>query len=322
MSPRAWAHAVPLGLALWAIIILSFLAGCQAAQALELGVQDDGRSSTEVLADVDALGGGWTRTIAYVGQAGVADRIRSAHAAGKRIILTVGGTGTRTRKPTIRAALAYISSLPAADRYTVVNEPDLSGMRPCTYLRRWKAIRRVLGARLLYGDLSPHAPLTYTARARRCGRLPAYVGMALHPYQWTDPLAHGPDEGGIGNLAHIRRVMRGLGTRVTFWLTEFGYLQDIAVGRARIVTDGHAARMWPRAIRQAQRNHAVVLIAFTSHGASWDSRLGPQAWCVLTRRCHADPPAAHRQPVQLEEDHETTDDRQEELMSTILEYAA
>jgi hypothetical protein len=283
--------------ALLALAVLALLPA--SAHALELGVQDDGRPSSQVLQDVSDLSGGWTRTVAYVGQPGVAQRIRDAHQAGQKIILTVGGTGTLTRKPTAQQVLAYIRSLPQADRYTAWNEPDLSGIKPCTYMRRWKTVRRSLGTRLLFGDFSPHAPLTYTAAARKCGKLPAKLGVALHPYYPTDPLAARCDwQGGICNLGRIQRAMRGMGVRAELWLDEFGYMA--AIGDQRI------AWLWPRAIRQATRHHAKVLIAYTAKGRTWNTRPGPLAWCSLTqgRSCPtpehrtlaspSDPPAAVR----------------------------
>jgi hypothetical protein len=281
------------------IALFALLALPGTAQALELGVQDDGRQSSAVAQDVDALNGHWTRTIAYVGQPGVAQRIRDAHSAGLRIILTVGGTGTKTRRPNFAQALRYISSLPRADRYTIDNEPDLDGVKACTYRRGWMKARRRLGRRLLFGDFSPHRPLTFTAAVRRCGPLPRNLDMAIHPYQSTDPLARSEEEGGLGDLGYAKRWLRkNVAVRVTWWITEFGYLQD--VDSVWKITDAQAAWLWPRAIRQATRNHARVLIAYTAQGQSWDTRPGPLAWCSMTlgRACPgAVAPEVHREPV-------------------------
>jgi hypothetical protein len=114
----------------------------------------------------------------------------------------------------------------------------------------------------------------------------------LHPYCWSDPLAPCVYQGGIGNLAHIRRVMRSMGVTVDFWLDEFGFRNDHRVG----IGDESAAWLWPRAERQATRNHAKVLIAFTSRGMTWNTRPGPLAWCAMTqgRDC---PTPEHRTPI-------------------------
>jgi hypothetical protein len=259
------------------VIALVMLLAPSVACAVPLGVQDDGARALAGEGPARA----WTRTIAYIGQPGVAERIRAAHERGTRIILTVGGTGTLSRRPSFRAALAYIRSLPRADRYTIANEPNEDRVAPCAYRRQWMAARRVLGSRLLLGDLSPWDPLNYMAAVRRCGRLPRHVGFALHPYCWSDPLAPCFYQGGIGNLGHVRRVLRGMGVSVDFWLDEFGYRHDARVS----ISDAVAAWLWPRAIRQAQRFHAKVLIAYTAQGKVWDTRPGPLAWCVVTGVC-------------------------------------
>lgn len=255
------------------------------ASALQLGVQDDGEPGSTVLANTDLIGGTWTRTTVYVGQRGVAQRIRDAHAEGKRIILTVGGVGTITPRPTSGQLLRYVRSLPRADKYGVINEPDLLGLDPCVYRRRWLIVRRVLGSRLGWGDFSPHAPLTYTQAALRCGRLPRHLDFLLHPYDSGDPLrpaaaltVGGNDfEGGLSQLSYARRwLRRSLGISVVWWLDEFGYA-------AGSVPDGRAAWLWPRAIRQARRQGARVLIAYTAQGPTWDTRPRPLAWCSLSR---------------------------------------
>jgi hypothetical protein len=266
------------------------------AHATALGVQDDGQSSQAVSDATNAINGTWTRTIAHIGQPGIADRIRDVHSHGQKIILTVGGTGTTSRRPNFKKALVYIATLPRADRYTIGNEPNEDRIRPCSYRRQWMDARTHLGSKLLLGDLSPWDPLDYMAAVRKCGRLPKHVGFALHPYCWSDPLAPCFYQGGIGNLGHVRRVMRAMGITVDLWLDEFGYRDDDRVG----IPDAVAAWMWPRAIRQAVRNRAKVLIAFTSHGKVWNTRPGPLAWCSLTlgRACPGAVALDHRKPVE------------------------
>jgi hypothetical protein len=262
-------------------VLIAPLAYTAQAQALELGVQDAQAPAEQLNGWATSIGAGWERLTVSVGQSGVAEHIRASHAAGRKVILTVGGNGTQTRRPDFTAALAYITALPRADAYTIDNEPDLDGVAACVYRRGWLKARRQLGRALLFGDFSPYEPLEFTARVKRCGPLPKHLDFALHPYQWTDPLAPGPDEGGIGNLGRVRRALHGMGITVTFWATEFAYLQDISVGRARIVTDARAAWLWPRALTQARRNHVKALVLYTAQGHSWDSRPGVQAWAAI-----------------------------------------
>lgn len=262
---------------------LAFLTASSSAQALELGIQDDGRTTAVIAQDASEINGRWTRTIAYIGQSDMAQRIRDAHDAGLKIILTVGGNGTRSRRPSFTRALRYIDTLPAADAYTIDNEPDLDGTKACTYRRGWMKARRHLGRKLLFGDFSPHQPLQFTARVRRCGPLPTHLDFAVHPYCSTDPLAPCDIEGGIGNLGHMQRALKGMGITVSWWLDEFGYVQNPAVDLT--LADEWTARMWRRAITQAERHYAKVLVAYTAQGPSWDTRPRSLTWAAI--RTHA-----------------------------------
>lgn len=266
--------------------LLVLLAWPAAGHALELGVQDDWNPAGTLTAGQD-LGATWTRMIVSVGDKHAPERIRAAHAAGFYVLLTVGGSGTTTLRPSQRSLLRYLRTLPKVEKYTVINEPDLTGIKPCTYLNTWMAIRRVLGRRLLFGDFSPHRPLSMTAAIRNCERrMPAHLEFALHPYQRTDPLKPGADEGSIGNLADARRFLReACGLRVDWWLTEFGYLYD---GRYE-VTDEQAAAMWPRAIAAATKAHARMLNIYMAQGPSWDSKPRQLAWSTLTGKTPAPP---------------------------------
>lgn len=256
------------------------------SQALELGVQDDWNPTAAATAGHD-LGATWVRMILTVGDKNGPARIRAAHTAGFQVLVTIGGSGTDTLRPSSRSLLAYLRTLPKTEKYTVINEPDLTGIKPCTYLNTWMAVRRVLGRRLLFGDFSPHRPLSMTAAIRNCERrMPAHLEFALHPYQKTDPLKPGANEGSIGNLAYARRFLRqACGLRVDWWLTEFGYLYD---GKYA-VTDEQAAAMWPRALAVAEKVQARMLNVYMAEGATWDSRPRQLAWASLTGRVPAPP---------------------------------
>lgn len=247
---------------------------------IPLGIQDDGIAPAEVLAAGASLRAQWVRIISTpdAHTAPIAQRIRDAHGEGLKVILTVGGTGTSVRNPGVKATLRWIARLPRADRYTIRNEPDLTNVKACAYRSQWMRERRVLGSRLLWGDFSSHAPLNFTQRAAGCGRLPRVLDFALHPYCTRDPLGHGNGdiEGCIDQLPYARKwLRRNAGVRVRWWLTEFGYVNE--------VPDALASYWWPRAIRQAARVRAQVLVAYTAKGASWDTRPKAGAWCVLTQ---------------------------------------
>lgn len=276
------------------LALLALAVSPASAQALELGISDNQAPLEQRTQWATSINATWERLIVSVGEPDVAARIRATHAAGRNVILTVGGLGTSTRRPSFTRALRYIRTLPRADRYTIGNEPDLDGVRPCVYRNGWMKARRVLGHRLLWGDFSPHHPLQFTQRAANCGRLPKHLDMAIHPYQTADPLAPSPiattddreySEGGIGRLKGAAGWLhRNAGVRVRWWITEFGYLAQRASENGITfagVTDQRAAWLWPRALRQARRVRAKVLVIYTAQGPTWDTRPGLQAWAAI-----------------------------------------
>jgi hypothetical protein len=248
------------------------------AQALELGIQDAGAPLDQRNDWAVQTGAHWERVIAYIGEPGVTEHIRASHAAGRQVILTVGGLGTRTRRPNFTRALRYIATLPRAERYTISNEPDEDGVAACTYRRGWLKARRILGRRLLWGDLSPLGGLRFTLAARKCGHLPQPLDFAAHPYQTTDPLAPGQWELGMGSLPRARRTLAQSGVRVRWWLTEFGYGPDYA---GSSIDDDRAAWLWPRALQMARHVRANVLVIYTAQGPSWNTRPGVLAWDAI-----------------------------------------
>jgi hypothetical protein len=264
---------------------------------IPLGIQDDGIAPAEVISAGASLRAQWVRIITVPGDhtQPIADRIRDAHDAGLKVILTVGGNGTSAKHVGVRAALRWIDRLPRTERVTVWNEADLSGPTPCVYRRGWMRMRRTLGRRLLWGDFSSYNPLSFTQRARACGRLPRALDFALHPYCSDDPLSAphaGSDwEGCMNQLVPARRwLRRNAGVSVRWWLTEFGYDHD--------VSDARQAWLWPRAIAQANRVQARALVIYTAQGPTWDTRPKQGAWCVLTqgRDCPAGELENHRVP--------------------------
>lgn len=278
-----------------AVLVALVFAG--QAQALELGVQDDGQLRTEAAAVFESgheIGAQWVRIIIVPRDPTAAAKIRAAHAEGFRVLLTIGGLGTSDATPSAASLRSTIRRLPRAERYTIINEPDLLNLTACDYTRRWKVVRRLVGRRLLWGDYSPLRPLTHLQAAKaRCGLTAKRLDVALHPYQQTDPLAPPARgdwwQGGIGNLRHgARWLRRNTGVQVTWWLTEFAYIYD----GPSSVTDEQAAAMWPRAIIAAKRAGAKMLGVYMPRGPTWDSRPRALSWCVLAKRCAAPTPDA------------------------------
>jgi len=266
------------------LVAALILAAPATSQALELGVQDAAAPLEQRNQWAADIGATWERIITNTGNPSTAEKIRESHAAGRKVILTIGGNGTRTRKPSFTLALRYIATLPRAEKYTIGNEPDLDGAKPCTYRKGWMQARRILGSRLLWGDFSPHAPVTYTNRAADCGPLSTNLDVAVHPYQPDDPLARPllspQQEGALGNLGVARQAIeRHAHVKVTWWLDEFGYGPNL--GGWREMTDERVAWMWPRAIKRAAQVDAQVLVIYTAQGPSWDTRPTERAWAAI-----------------------------------------
>lgn len=263
------------------------------AGAVNLGVQDDGllnRDPASVYSSGHTLGATYTRMIVNVGDPTVPAKMRAARAEGYKVILTIGGTATGQPHPSARSLLAYIRRLPRAEKYTVINEPDMVHEAPCSYLAKWLKVRHVVGSRLLWGDTSPHGARELLEGASRCKghRLPRALNVADHPYQWkSDPLgrASASDTGSMGNLPATRRwVRKHLHVKITWWLTEFGY--PTTGGAA--ATPEQNAWLWQRAIAQADRVQAKVLVVYqllpSGVDSHWDTHIvDTPAWCLVAR---------------------------------------
>ena len=130
---------------------------------IALGMTDISIPASELV----ARGASWTRiiTTSHADVEDVAQRIRDAHQAGLRVVLTVGGLGTEDRRPSFRAALRFVERLPRTERVTIDNEPDLDGTNPCTYRRGWMRARRTRA-------WFPQTNLSVSARSsrERCSR--------------------------------------------------------------------------------------------------------------------------------------------------------
>lgn len=234
-----------------------------------LGYQDDGSDPEAVQARASGMKAGWMRIIVTTKSdpAAVAARMRNAQAAGMKTILTIGGTGTQERKPTVAATRALIASLPRATKYTWTNEPDLAGKTPANYGRGWKQLRKVLGRRLLWGDFSPHNPVGYTQAAQKAVKLKGNLDFAVHPYQF-DVKA----QGNLDNLAAARRQLAKGGIKANYWLTEFGYKPE---------DQGN----WAAALAKARNLKARNLVAYdVGSPAGWNTKLSDESYAALAAR--------------------------------------
>lgn len=242
-----------------------------------IGYQDDKLSAPDLVTQAQSVRAGWVRIITTTkgDPAEVRERINAAHAAGLQVLLTVGGTGTTELEPGVTATLRLIKRLPRADAYTWTNEPDLTGRTPANYARGWMKLRRVLGHRLLWGDFSPHRPVSYTLEAAKAVKLPRDLDFAIHPYTTGDPLAPeanpGWAEGAMGDLGKSRRTLEKAGLHPTWWFTEFGFRPE-------------NARYWPHAVQRAQQLGARMLVAYDVQGPTWDTKLDASARAYLGGR--------------------------------------
>lgn len=114
--------------------VLVALAVAGQAQAIELGVQDDGRLRHDPAAVFESgheIGARWVRIIIVPRDPTAAAKIRAAHAEGFSVLLTIGGLGTSDATPSAASLRSTIRRLPRAERYTVINEPDLLNLTAC-----------------------------------------------------------------------------------------------------------------------------------------------------------------------------------------------
>lgn len=163
--------------------------------------------------------------------------------------------------------------------YSLVNEPD-EKMAPekyrQLYVRGQKALSKVdRHAQVLFGEFSPNGGLDYAQKVVGKGGLTA-SGVAIHPYQYNDPLAPpttGTAKWGIGRARTMQKTIKGMNIRTRagktpgLYFTEFGYKSD----------SPNAATYWPRALKKARSAGVKEMIAYSltapQPGAKWDTGL-------------------------------------------------
>lgn len=292
-------------------LALPALAAPAQASTPEFGVGDDGA----VIADPsrldrarDQLGARWVRVMVRKGhEAEYEPVIKHADHLGLNVLVNLTGANQGQFPGWARWIAAH---WPTVDAWSVGNEPELGQIPPCRYLKLYEDTRREIRrtgtqAPVLFGELSPHA-WRWVEMMRVCRRLTSPPdGVAVHPYQgsdplstrigkpwedrpraWRDPVTREPMTRktqwiGIGRLSKFKRVLRRSRLSAPLWLTEFGFLREH-------VSDDLQAQWWPRALEQARRVGARVVIA---HGAwsdgpkrRWNSPLQAQTSDALAAR--------------------------------------
>lgn len=187
-----------------------------------------------------------------------------------------------------RAYVRFVSA--AARRYagrvrlwSILNESDLTGYPSARYAslytRSRNAIRRFAGkrSRVLWGEFSPHSPLSYTGRALARTRVRVVAdGFAVHPYTGAHAM-----QGGLGKLGKLKRSVARMarrkrkrlttpgGNRLPIYATEYGC-------STRHQDERECARQWRNGLRQSSRHGLRQLVAYqlvpTDH-PSWDTSL-------------------------------------------------
>jgi hypothetical protein len=240
------------------------------AHAFSLGVQDQGASNDALEAVYGALGAQSVRLIVRPGDPQT-DRVRFYRSIGAQVqasILLKRSTTPGDVRGLMRAWDGQVRTV------SIGNEPELNGLAPCQYARVYRRssalVRREFpGTRIGIGEQSPGDPIGYMRRVMACPgpRLRASF-YAIHPYCFrADPLApcvyerragNGtPGWIGLGDLRRMRRFLNVHGMRrLPIRCTEFSYLTSGGYA----TTPAKAAWMWPRAVKQARRWCAQLVI--------------------------------------------------------------
>jgi len=280
-----------------------------AGAAVSMGAQDDGAVTHHpehretAFARGDALGAKTWRIIARADRPWelYADAIAAARQHGYRVHLTL----TAEKDPLRFASWAgRIAAKVRGQVYSigVYNEPEVGGISPCEYrtmfMRSYKLIRRAAPKmRVLWGELSPHRPLTYTEESLQCGKTPVKAqGFAWHPYCGSDPMAPckttsgGQRWIGPGDTNQVKRFLKRLRSRIqtegrlplTPSWTEFGFdRRDDSIWGT---SDATADRYWPRALAMAARHNVALVVAYQmlpTTGSGWDTYVSEDAAAAI-----------------------------------------
>lgn len=256
-----------------AIFMLFGIVSPATADAFELAVHDQGADQRTLHQTADALGARIVRLIAKPGEPHL-EQIRAARRHGLRVqvaILAKRDTTAGDVRALLRAWDGQVRTV------SIGNEPELNGLPACTYARLYRTsyamIRREFpGVRVGFGEFSPNRAVEYSDAVMRCpGKRIRADFWAWHAYQWTsDPLAaSGARQNGFWGIGDAGSVKRHLAKRATrarlstrtgralpIRITEFAYLTS---GKYAVTAE-QAAWMWPRAVAQARRHTAQLVV--------------------------------------------------------------
>jgi hypothetical protein len=226
------------------------------AEAMELGIQDQGADPAVVQRTAQDLGATSVRIVVTTEdpQIELVERYRSLGLKVQAAIVVKKTTTPARVMATVRAWRGMVRTI------SVGNEPELNGVPACTYARLFArtapALRRQ-GIRVGFGEFSPVRAIEYVREVSRCHERIRADFTAVHPYQFfSDPLGSPTEKSGLGtwlglgNLGGFARALRRGGLPRRLRATEFSYLVD---GRYK-VTMAKATAMWPRAIKQARKH--------------------------------------------------------------------
>lgn len=235
-----------------AFILLGF---APQAQAMELGIQDQGADPAVVQRTAQDLGATSVRIVVRTDDPQL-ELIERYTAMGLRVQAAILVKKTTTPAQVLGVVRAWRGMVRTI---SVGNEPELNGVPACTYARllaRTTPSLRRQGLRVGWGEFSPVRAFEYVREVSRCHVRVRADFTAVHPYQFfSDPLGAPSERSGVGtwlglgNLGRFKRRLRDAHLPIRLRATEFSYLVD---GRYKI-TMAQCTRNWPRAFQQARK---------------------------------------------------------------------
>lgn len=203
-------------------------------------------------------------------------RIAEHMALGQAPQLVIGGTGTithNTPRGVVEAAVAAAKRWPYAYSFSVVNEPNESGISVCqyvhVYLQAYRALRALGARRILYGEWSPNNTLGWQhATLTKCGRESRALRGKIGRVAWH----------GYSAAIDFGRALRSMTHRIAgqdprLYVTEAGYplsFYGYAGG------DMGGVRYWRHAL-QVARTQLSEIVVWEIHAPAkssvWDSSI-------------------------------------------------
>lgn len=270
---------------------LSVAAPVSTADAMTLGIQDQGAAPAALRGVYDALGATSVRLVVRPGEPEL-EQVRVARRMGAQVQAAVLLKRWHTAGDVRALMRAWDGQVTTV---SIGNEPELNGLAPCAYASLYRRAYSVLrteypGVRVGFGEFSPTDPIGYMTKVAACPGPRLRVSfVAGHFYQFhSDPLAPAAEERamgaglpgwtGLGDLARVDRALGRLrhrigtpaGRKAPIRCTEFAYLTSGGYA----TTAAKTAWLWPRAVKQARRwcqQLIVYGIGAVHDGSNWGS---------------------------------------------------